>query len=238
MSDGRVESAQKILRVSRVFGALEASSLAELGRSSRRSRHARGELLWRAGDEARELSVIASGVVKVAAPLRSGRASILGIFGPHESVGDAAVVRGRPYPADAVVATELAELLWIERGALLEAMLRDTTIAHAINQSLAEHNLALQSTIRILGAGQVENRLATLFLHLAERFGDELDDGDVMVPLALSRSDLASLVGTTPESATRVLSRWHKTGVILTEEAGFRIAAPDAIERLAAIDEA
>ena len=232
-----MDAALPLLRASRLFGALDAQHHAEFARTARRSRYERGAFLWQSGDPVREFTIIVSGVIKVCAPMRQGPSSIIGIFGPRESIGDSAVIRGRDYPADAIAATETTEVLWIDKAIVLEAMARDATVANAVNRSLAEHALALQHKIRILGAGNIEARLATLFLHLAERFGDDLDDGDVMIPLVVSRTDLACLVGTTPETTIRVLSRWQKSGILTTTDDGFRIGAIDPLERLAATED-
>jgi CRP-like cAMP-binding protein len=54
----------------------------------------------------------------------------------------------------------------------------------------------------------------------------------VEIPLDLTRQEIAELVGTTVESAIRVMSRWGREGLVITEESGFRIPS---IERLRAV---
>jgi CRP/FNR family transcriptional regulator len=76
--------------------------------------------------------------------------------------------------------------------------------------------------------GSVEHRMARLLTTLAERTGQKTKDG-VFIPIALSRQDIADLVGTTIETAIRVMSRWHKEGVVETERKGFRIRDPQAL---------
>ena len=48
--------------------------------------------------------------------------------------------------------------------------------------------------------------MARLFTTLAERTGQKRQDG-VFVPIQLARQDIADLVGTTIETAIRVMSR-------------------------------
>jgi CRP/FNR family transcriptional regulator len=76
--------------------------------------------------------------------------------------------------------------------------------------------------------GSVEARIARLFSTLAERTGRKSDDG-VFIPIALSRQDVADLVGTTVETAIRILSRWQKEGIVETDKKGFRIPDPAAL---------
>jgi CRP-like cAMP-binding protein len=109
-------------------------------------------------------------------------------------------------------------------------MHRDVDLAQAINRSLVSHTVALRQKIRIMTAGPVERRLAALLMHLAERFGDESANGSITIPVVLSRSDLARLVGATIETTIRTMSRWQKAGVLSTTPQGFVIHKPQEID--------
>jgi CRP/FNR family transcriptional regulator len=82
--------------------------------------------------------------------------------------------------------------------------------------------------------GSVEFRMAGLFTTLAERTGQKRRDG-VFVPIQLARQDIADLVGTTIETAIRVMSRWQKEGLVETEKDGFRLCNPLAKDRTARV---
>jgi CRP/FNR family transcriptional regulator len=60
------------------------------------------------------------------------------------------------------------------------------------------------------------------------------DRGGTFVPLALSRQELADLTGTTIETCIRIMSRWSKDHVVLTEKDGFIVLDRAALESLAA----
>ena len=72
-----------------------------------------------------------------------------------------------------------------------------------------------------------------LFMMLADRMGRAEASG-LLIPLALSRQDLADLTGTTLETSIRIMSRWGKEGLVLTEKEGFVLTDRSALERLAA----
>ena len=78
--------------------------------------------------------------------------------------------------------------------------------------------------------GSAESRAARLFVTLAERMGQRRGGG-VFVPLSLSRQELADLLGTTLETAIRLMSRWQKENVVVTEKDGFYI--PDMTKVIA-----
>ena len=54
-----------------------------------------------------------------------------------------------------------------------------------------------------------------------------------LIPLSLTRSDLAALTGTTVETSIRIMSRWGKNGVVVTVPEGFVVAGQGALETLA-----
>jgi len=80
--------------------------------------------------------------------------------------------------------------------------------------------------------GSAESRAARLFLTLADRVGIPRGDG-VFIPLPLSRQEVADLIGTTLETAIRLMSRWQKDEFVLTEKTGFLIPAADRLQELA-----
>jgi CRP/FNR family transcriptional regulator len=53
------------------------------------------------------------------------------------------------------------------------------------------------------------------------------------VPVHLSRQEIADLVGTTIETAIRVMSRWQKEGLVETERDGFLIRKIEALREIA-----
>jgi len=80
--------------------------------------------------------------------------------------------------------------------------------------------------------GSVEYRVARLFTTLSERMGQKTADG-VFIPLALSRQEIADLVGTTVETAIRVMSRWQKEKIVETEKKGFLIRDIESLREIA-----
>jgi CRP-like cAMP-binding protein len=207
--------------------------VATLAQTAVRKQLARGDRFWRAGSPATHFAIIASGLMKISRRTADGTDAIVAIFGPRESIGDVAVVRRTPYPADAIAASATAEMLLVDAPPVLEVMRSNARVADAINQSLALHTEALQEKIKIMTAGSVPQRLATLLLHLAERFGDELDDGTTFLPVALTRIELAQLVSATVETTIRAVSRWQKQGWIETTHDGFRLRSTEPLAKIA-----
>lgn len=193
----------------------------QLAARARETRHVEGETLWRAGDAAHELTFIRRGLVQIIKPAASGPAATLGLFGPHECVGLVAVLGPHRYPADAVAISERVELLHLPAEDFRAAMQQEPALADATHRSLVQASQMLLAKIDVLTAGEVPQRLATLFLHLADRFGDVFAGDELRIPVALSRGVLARLVGARSETVIRVMSRWEREGLLRTEADGF-----------------
>jgi CRP/FNR family transcriptional regulator len=80
----------------------------------------------------------------------------------------------------------------------------------------------------------VEYRIAHLLLKLADRIGEKGSGDEITIPILLSRQDIADLVGTTVETAIRVMSRWRKMGIVTNDKRGILIRDRDTLEDLAA----
>lgn len=227
--------AYNLLRTSHLLREAPSSVLAELStHASIRELHA-DDTVWREGDHARAFHVIGRGLIRCRRHLKSGSEVSIGIFGPRESIGDTATLEDRAYPADAVVVSEDAVVAAIPSRVVLELSTIEPAVATALQQALLRHSRALHTKVLIMSAGSVRARLANLFLHLAERFGEESSDGATVVPLSLSRGALASLVSARAETIIRALRPWEKDGVVVTTGEGFRLADLSALR--ACVDE-
>ena len=210
------------LRGSRLLGPCPEQTIETAAAHASSRTLAPGEELWCEGQVARSFTVIVSGFVEIVRSAPGGADALMGIFGPRESIGVSAVLEEGVYPANAVALTDLT-VIAVEAAPILAQMRDDPRIGAAINRSLLEHTDALRWKVDVMSAGSVPRRLAALFLHFADRFGDEDADGKLVIPLALTRQHLSRLVGARTETVIRTLSRWNKAGVLETTPDGFVI---------------
>src|SRR4051812_22369028 len=117
------------LRAARLFRGVDPALVAQFANASRSSLLQEGAYVWRAGEMAHDFVVIQRGLIQIERRTASGEPAILGVFGPRESIGDAAVLGGTAYPADAIVASEHARVLRVSRDLVIHAMERDPTLA-------------------------------------------------------------------------------------------------------------
>lgn len=190
----------------------------------------RGEWIWRAGDPSEQLTLILHGRVKIVRHAEQDDV-ILEIFGEGEPVGAIAVYNGFPYPASAA-ALEPTTLLCIPRREYFDLLGRHPEVARAVIRELTRLNLSLTRKLEEMRSQRVDTRIAQLFLTLGERMGRATDEG-LEIPIELSRHEIAQLVGTTVETAIRVMSRWGREGIVLTGEGKFVVPSADRLAEVA-----
>ncbi|HEU5249981.1 MAG TPA: Crp/Fnr family transcriptional regulator [Thermoanaerobaculia bacterium] len=188
----------------------------------------KGAKIFEEGDPADDIYFLFLGRVKVV-KMAGDRDLILEILGPGEPVGAVAVYERRPFPATAI-ALESCGVISIPSREFFSLLEKRPEITRRLLAGLTMRLMALNRRMADM-TGSVEHRIGRLFSTLAERTGRKTGDG-VFVPIALSRQDVADLVGTTIETAIRVMSRWHKEGIVETDRKGFLIRDPDALAAL------
>lgn len=220
---------ERRLRATAFFGALGDDDAATLAREACIRRLEEDERLWRAGSPGAGFALVQQGLVLISAPRADGDRAVFGLFGPGECVGIAAALDGSRYPADAIAFTKHLEVLWIPAPALRLLASASPGVARAIQQALLAHTSALRIKIEILSAGKVPARIASLLLHLAERFGAPAPRGGTRVDLPISRQSLAQLVSARTETVIRILGTWKRAGVVASDARGFLLHDLDAL---------
>jgi CRP-like cAMP-binding protein len=215
--------ARSFLERSPLFANVELALTRHLARLATTQTFARGEHLWRTGDEPLSLMVVRAGLVKLVRPAPHGRSSICGLFGPPSTIGELALIKGIRFPTACVAATTSVTVVCIPRVEALDAIRRDAALSLNLLCSLETRLSLLHDKIDVLSAGSVEARLATLLLKFYEQLGDDFDDGTSRIAVPLSRQELADLVSTSFETAIRVLARWERASVVSTDADGFTL---------------
>lgn len=192
---------------------------------------ARGEAVWRQGGAATDFTFVASGHLKIVKQRRDGHETILGLFHPGDAVGQVAVQQGMPYPAMAIAMSDV-EILAIPRARLLGVMGEHPPLMTSMVGDMTRRARDLVTRIDELTASGAEQRLAALFLTLADKLGTA-DNTGTRIDLSLSRQELADLINVRVETAIRIMSRWNKEGPIRTDSDGFLIETLELVRQLA-----
>jgi len=187
----------------------------------------KGEVVFREGDPADRIFFVYAGRIKIVKSV-GARDIILEILGPGEPLGAPAAFERRPFPATAM-AIEPSGVLSIPEREFFQLLEQRPEMTRRMLSGLTTRLVMLNKRLADM-TGSAEARAARLFLTLADRMGTTTDGG-VFLPITLSRQEIADLIGTTLETAIRLMSRWQKDEVVLTEKEGFLIPDPAALRQ-------
>lgn len=224
-------AADDLLKTTPVWRTLSAEDRTHLAEVSRVVTYDRGARLFSESDPSDFFITIATGRVKVVKATPAGKDIILEVFGPGDPLGAVAFYEGWPFPASAI-ALEPTTCVVVPRREFFGLLERHPSMVRGLLLGFSVRLMELTTRIVELTGGRVEPRFARLFLKLADEAGTAGAEG-MAVPVALSRQDLADMVGTTVETTIRIMSRWGKQGLVRTERDGFVILDRQALEHLA-----
>jgi CRP-like cAMP-binding protein len=168
----------------------------------------RGQTIFEEGDEGSGFYVILSGRVKIFKLSPDGKEQILHILTTGEPFGEVPVFAGEKFPAHAA-ALEESRLFFFPRPAFVKLIGQNPSLALNMLAVLSRRLRKLASLVEDLSLKEVSGRLAAYLLYLSEG-----KKGAVEVKLDVSKNQLASLLGTIPETLSRILTRMTREGLI------------------------
>ena len=175
----------------------------------------KGESIFFEGEPANGFYMVGEGKVKIFKMSLGGKEQILHIFGEGEIFGEVPVFHGMPFPASAETLAA-TRLLFFPRDTFVALVTRNPSIALNMLAVLSMRLRRFTVQIENLSLKEVPARLAGYLLYLLE----EQNRKDY-VELEISKGQLASLLGTIPETLSRIFAKMSEEGLI--EVAGRRI---------------
>jgi CRP-like cAMP-binding protein len=190
-----------------------------------------GETIYFSDEKATHLYVVASGQVRLLQHSRAGKDVLLDLLVPGEFFGTL-----NPGPQERYQETAEAQVatcvLTIGADEFRELMGSYPQIALAVLDITAGRLQLAQDRVRQLSAQPVEQRIAAVLLRLADKLGESHEEG-ILIQTPLSREDLAQLTGTTPETASRIMSHLQKEGLLSSGRQWVAIKKRQQLARLA-----
>lgn len=188
----------------------------------------RGETLFVDRHPAETLYLVLRGVLKLCRPLDGGRDVIVEMVGPGDLIGEAALCDGARYTTRAV-AVHPSTVMALPRPDLMGFLERDPAAMRNVLSMMTGAVARAEGRVEDLAVFGVRQRIVRLLIRLADWTGRK-EGGGVVVPVALSRQEVAELCGTTVETAIRVLSVLRKQGLVEPARRGFVLRDPAGLE--------
>ena len=210
-----------------LFEGLPRSQYEALARISVGRSYVKGQTIFSEGDEGIGFYAIATGRVKIFKLSPEGKEQILHIFGPGDIFGEVAVFTGHGYPANAEAHIQ-GSLLFFPKDAFVELIKKDPSLALNMLAVLSLRLRRFAALIDDLSLKEVPGRLAAYLLYLSKTSGNADD-----LYLDISKGQLASLLGTIPETLSRILGKMAHQGYIRTEKSRIKILDRPGLEEIA-----
>lgn len=184
-------------------------------------RYGRGDAIFRVGDPATDLHVIAAGKVKLVTGTPEGQERILAICGPDDFIGEAFLQDASVYRVDAVA---LAPTITcpMSRDQFLELSLRAPTFVLSFAEILASHLFACRDQLSS-AYEDIERRLVRVLLEQTERFGRPLEEGWYELHTELRHDELASMIRATRVSVSMAFAELRERGLVEGSRGEYRV---------------
>lgn len=215
-----------------LFVGLGEEELAQVATVTTLLRAQAGDQLVLEDTPADALYAVLKGAVQVHRSSPGGKLQVLRFVGPGEVFGEAAALVHGAYPASAQ-ALEPSELLRIDAAGFRRLLTDSPTLSVNVILTLWHRLQELVRVVEGLSLQDVTARVAKYLLDLQAR---ALAEGKPPGPvhLGVKKGELASRLGTTPETLSRTLAKLRDREVIAVKGRIIRILDRGALEAAAA----
>ena len=191
-----------------IFNHLGDGQMAEITEVIQSDSYKKGEIIYRAGDQSDSLYVVKSGRVRIYRLSESGKEQLVRFLSLGDFTGELALFSESVHESYAE-AVEDTEVCLIARADLQRLLLNFPSISLKILAELSSRLEKSEKQTTRVSTEKVETRLA---LFIAECLDGEGSSMEFVLPM--SKRDLASFLGTTPETISRKLTDFEQAGYI------------------------
>lgn len=209
----------------------QARGLEELQKLSNGCRvrsYKRKETVFYEGEYPNHLYFINKGKVKTFKMNQDGKEYVTGLHKEGDFIGYLALLESTDY-TESAAALEDAEIGLIPKQDFMSLIHTNRDVSSKFIKMLSSNLVEKESQLLNLAYDTVRKRVADALITLQKRYQEENDEPFNM---AISRDDLASMVGTAKESVIRTLSDFKKEKLIDISSSNITILDADKLSQL------
>lgn len=201
-----------------LFAGLPDEQLAEIAQLILNRKYRKGHIIFMEGEPGEAIYLLKSGRVKIYKQDEEGREQILHYINPGEVFAEVVLFDGGDYPACAEVAED-ARIGLIRNRDMDALLLKNPCIALALLKIMARRLRVSQRQIMELALKDTTRRLASVLLELAREHGTQ-EGKNIRIEMPLTNQELANLVGTSRETANRILGEFRRDHAVTITRQG------------------
>jgi len=216
-----------------IFCELDKSALQTIYESKKNHTFKKGEVIYIENSHPRYLFCINSGKVKITQMGTDGYEQIMHLAGDGELIGYRAILCGDKYKRTAV-AMEDSSVCLIPVDIFLSCVKENQKVAFKVFQLFTKELQDAEKKVIDIAQRPVIERISQSLLLLKESFGVESDG--ITLKIIIRRDELASIAGTTRETATRILCELNTKQIIRLSGKKIQIINSEELCKSAKID--
>jgi CRP/FNR family transcriptional regulator len=191
-----------LIRNAKFFSELSEAACSKLARMSHRKTVQKRDILFMEGSNGSAVYLLVSGSIQLIKTSLDGKETVIKTVKEGELFGEVILFERPHYPVTAIARTE-AEVIELPRAGFLN-LLNQEEFRNDFMAMLMAKQRYLAERIQQLTSMDVEERFTEF---LREQYGEK----EVITP-DLSKKDIASAIGATPETFSRLLQKLEKRG--------------------------
>ncbi len=221
----------ELLRRCPLFAGLKEEELKKIRALASARQVREKEIIFGQGEEAKGFYVVLSGRIKLYKISPEGKEQILHVVSSPDAFAEAALFVEGNYPAFAEALSD-SQLLFFPKRNFVQLIERNPQLSINMIVSLSQYLRKFASLIEELSLKEVSSRIAKYLLDLSLKSTKE-GKGSNEVELDLSKSQLASKLGTISETLSRTLAKMRAKGMIDVKKNRILILNRESLEELA-----
>lgn len=202
-----IEMQKLCISIVPIFNHLNAPEMAEIVKAAHSTTYKRGEAVYRTGEKSSGLYIVHKGHIKIYRLSSSGKEQLIRILGPGDFAGELSLFTEMIHDAYAD-AIEPVELCVIDNKRFQQFLLQYPAISIKMLSELSIRLAQIEHQATSIALEPTETRIAKYLANLAK------EQKTAHITLSMSRKDLASYLGTTPETISRKLAEFEDEGWI------------------------
>ncbi len=172
------------------------------------------DLIFAPGDPDGHLYFLLSGTVRLYKIYGQYKEATVALLKDGGVFGELSLEEGSRQGVFAEALTD-ARVAVVRKAVLAEAIRRSPWFAVKLLSCFSERLRHSDAVIESLLDREVSARLATLLVHLADRFGEtETNGAGTVLKVRLTHQDLANMIVSTREAVSKVMSEFQRDGLI------------------------
>lgn len=209
-----------------IFNHLKQEEMEEIVKAARMEKFTRGEIIYEAGEASDYMYIVHRGRVKIYRLAESGKEQLIRIMEPGDFIGELSLFSKTTFDHYAET-MENTEICFMRQRDLQAFLMKWPSISIKLLDEISMRLGNMEKLVSSLTSEDVEKRTASYLVKIAEK------ENKLHFNLPLSKKDLASYLGTTPESISRKLADFQEQGFLIqTGQKGIEIINLEALKQI------